>query len=80
MTVETLRDVLGWCCAINFALLIVWFIGFVLARDWVFKIHGKWFKLSNEQFDAIHYAGMAIFKMSIFLFNLAPYLALVLVE
>ncbi len=76
MTVETVRDALGWCCVINFAVLFVWFTGFMVARNWMFKVHGKWFKLSQEQFDAIHYAGLGLFKMSIVLFNLAPYLAL----
>jgi hypothetical protein len=37
---------------------------------------GKWFKLTVERFDAIHYAGMAFFKIGIFLLNIVPYLAL----
>ena len=28
------------------------------------------------QFDAIHYAGMTVFKLGIILFNLVPYIAL----
>ena len=76
MTVEMLRDVLGWCTAINFGVLFVWLVGFIVAPDLIFRIHGKWFSLSKESFDTIHYAGMAFFKMSIVLFNLVPYLAL----
>lgn len=75
MTVETIRDVLAWCSVINFALLLLWFVGFLLARDWLYRVHGKWFTLSVEKFDAIHYAGMAFFKICILLFNLVPYLA-----
>ena len=76
MTVEIIRDVLGWCTVINFALLLLWFTFFSLAHDWVYKVHGRWFSLSKENFDAIHYAGMAFFKLCIFLLNFAPYLAL----
>jgi hypothetical protein len=36
--------------------------------------------LSIEKFDAIHYAGMAYFKIGIFLFHLVPYLALRIVD
>lgn len=75
MIVETIRDVLAWCSVINFALLLLWFVGFLLARDWLYRVHGKWFTLSVEKFDAIHYAGMAFFKICILLFNLVPYLA-----
>ncbi len=39
MTVETIRDVLGWCSAMNFGLLLVWFVGIILAKDWIFKVH-----------------------------------------
>jgi hypothetical protein len=32
-----------------------------------------------EQFDSIHYAGMAIYKIGIILLNLVPYVALLIV-
>ena len=76
MTVEMIRDVLAWCTVINIGLLLWWLSFFTLAHDWLYRFHGKWFKLSVERFDAIHYAGMAFFKICIFLFNLVPYLAL----
>tara|TARA_Y100000588_G_scaffold164035_1_gene178156 strand:+ start:14490 stop:14660 length:171 start_codon:yes stop_codon:yes gene_type:complete len=44
-----------------------------------YGIHGKWFRLSKERFDEIHYKSMAYFKLSIFLFNLATYFALHLI-
>jgi len=76
MTVETIRDVLGWCAVINLGLLLWWCLFFMLAHDWMYRIHGKWFKLPVERFDAIHYSGMAFFKICILLFNIAPYLAI----
>jgi len=45
----------------------------------VYRFHGRWFKLSLETFDAIHYGGMAVFKLGIFLFNLVPFIALCIV-
>ncbi len=76
MTIEITRDFLGWCSVINMGLLLWWFLFFTLVHDLVYRIHSKWFKLSVERFDAIHYAGMAFFKISIILFNIVPYLAL----
>jgi hypothetical protein len=52
--------------------LLVWFLVFVFAHDWIQRIHGRWFHLSRDQFDALHYAGMSIFKIGIILFNLGP--------
>ena len=80
MTIEITRDFLGWCSIINMGLLLWWFMFFTLVHDLVYRIHSRWFKLSVERFDAIHYAGMAFFKVGIILFNIVPYLALRIVE
>ncbi len=76
MTVEIIRDVLAWCSVINVGLLLWWGLWLKLAHDFVYRIHGKWFKLSVEKFDAMHYTGMAFFKICIIVFNLVPYFAL----
>lgn len=76
MDIEILRSTLGWCTVINFGLLIWWALFMLLAHDLVYRLHSRWFKLSVEQFDAIHYTGMAFFKIMVLLFNLAPYIAL----
>ena len=65
MTIESVREVLGWSTLINYGLLTWWFFFILFAHDWIYRLHSKWFKLSVDQFDAIHYAGMALFKMAI---------------
>ena len=76
MTIEGTRNFLLWCTVINYVVLLVWFLVFVFARDWIQGIHGRWFRLTREQFDALHYAGMSIFKIGILLFNLVPLVVL----
>ena len=76
MPIETLGDVLAWSAVINLALLIWWLVFFLLAHDWTYQFHSRWFAISVEKFDAIHYASMAFFKLSILLFNIVPYLAI----
>ena len=79
MTIDMVRDVLLWCAVINMGLLLWWVLFFTLAHDWMYQFHGKWFKLSVASFDTIHYAGMVFFKLCIFLFNVVPYFALLIV-
>ena len=76
MDVEAVRSLLGWCTLINWIVLIVWWGYFAFAGDWMYRLHGKWFELSRQTFDATHYAGMAFFKILIVVFNLVPYLVL----
>jgi hypothetical protein len=76
MTIETIRGMLAWSTVINWLLLLWWLLFFTMAHNWMYRFHSKWFALSVEKFDAIHYAGMGLFKLSILVFNLVPYLAL----
>lgn len=76
MTLEMIRSMLAWCAVIDLGMLVLWFLLFTMAHDWLYRLHGKWFRMGREAFDAIHYKGMAFFKIGIVIFNLAPYLAL----
>jgi hypothetical protein len=76
MTIELIRDALAWCAVINIGLLLWWYLFITFAHDLTYRWHTKWFKMSVDTFDAIHYGGMGLFKIGIFLFNLGPYLAL----
>ena len=76
MTIEVGRTFLMWCTIVNYGILLVWFLVFVFAHDWMQGIHARWFHLSREHFYAIHYGGMSIFKIGIMLFNLVPFVVL----
>ena len=79
MSMEVTRNFLLWCTVINYGILLMWFLLFAFAHDWIQGIHGRWFRLSRDQFDALHYAGMGIFKIGIILFNLVPLVVLCIV-
>ena len=79
MSIEIARNVLLWCAIINYGVLLCWFLFFTLAHNWMHRLHSRWFRMTAEQFDAIHYAGMAIYKVGILLLNLVPYVALLIV-
>ncbi len=76
MTIEFARRFLLWCTVIDYAVLIAWFLAFISAGNWLYGMHARLFRLSREQFDAIHYGGMAVYKIGILLFNLVPVLVL----
>ncbi|UVE17531.1 hypothetical protein NVV93_18485 [Pseudomonas sp. LS44] len=78
MNVELIQHFLLWSLGINYAVLLTWFAVFRGAHDWLYRLHGRWFRLSTESFDALHYGGMAIYKIGVLLFNLTPLLALCL--
>ncbi len=76
MNIELMRNFLFWCAIINYTVLLVWFLAYVYARGWMLRIHGRWFRMSEEHFDMIHYSGMALYKVGILLLNLVPFVVL----
>lgn len=76
MPLEELKTFLLYCILINYAILLAWFAAFTLAHDFVYRLHRRWFALPVETFDALHYGGMAVYKIGVLLLNLVPLLAL----
>ena len=80
MDIDSLRAFLGWCSVINSGLLLWWWGWFVFVRGFIYRMHTRWFRLSEERFDEIHYGKMAGFKLGIILLNVVPWIALTIME
>jgi hypothetical protein len=76
MTFEIVRDILGWCALIHIGFLLWWAVAILFLHDFVYRMHSRWFKMSVEEFDKIHYTGIAFYKIAVFLTCLVPYLAM----
>ena len=48
------------------------------AGDWVYKMHGKWFAIPRETFNVVLYSFIGFFKIIFLVFNLVPYVALII--
>lgn len=81
MNIEIARSFFMWCTVIDYGILLLWCVVFLFAHDWHYGIAKRWFrKLTAEEYDRVNFAGIAFFKISIILFNLAPYLALCIIK
>lgn len=67
------------CFFLSLALLLLWFVFYLVAGDWAYSIHSRWFELSRRDFGLINYYGMALTKICVILFFLFPYLSIRLV-
>jgi len=80
MSIEVARNALLWYTVINYALLLVWFLLLALPHEGLYRLWGRWFHLTAEQFDTINFAGIVLYKSGVLLFNLVPYVALCIVR
>ena len=80
MSIELTRHALLWCAVINYILLAIWSILFVLPHEWLYRFSARRFRVTAEQFDMVNFAGIVFYKVGIFLLNLVPFLALTFVR
>lgn len=76
---DTLAKVLIRSFWMGVAVLLLWFVVFLLAADWVYAMHSRWFDITERDIHIMSYYGMALVKMVIFVFFLLPYLSIRLV-
>ena len=76
MTIEMLRHFFAWCAVINYAMLVLWFLLHLVAHGFFVGLSQRFFGVSAEKYDSISLKAMFFFKLAIWLFNIAPYLAL----
>ena len=79
MDIAALKAFFMWCTIINFALLIFSSIMCTFVADWVYQIHGKWFSISRETFNVAIYSFIGLYKILIIVFNLVPWIALLII-
>ena len=76
---RALTEFFMWCTVINGSLLILWITMCVVAPDLVYRTQNKWFPIPRETFNVVIYSFLGLFKILFLVFNLVPYVALVLV-
>lgn len=78
MDAATLQTFFGWCCVLNTGLLLWWAFFVMFASGFTYRMHTRWFPMPRERFSEIHYALIAQFKLAVFVLNVVPYFALVI--
>ena len=67
------------CFLLSVALLLLWFVLYLVAGDWAYSIHAGWFALSRRDFALVNYWGMGFTKICAVVIFLFPYLSIKLV-
>lgn len=79
MDIPTLTAFFGWCTVINAGILTLWTVFCMFTPDLVYRLQNRFFPLPRETFNAIIYSFLGLFKIVFLVFNVAPYLALLII-
>lgn len=80
MDIQTLTTFFMWCAVINGALLIFWTVMFMATPDLVYRTQSKWFPIPRETFNVVMYSFLGLFKIIFLVFNVVPFVALLIVR
>jgi hypothetical protein len=79
MDIQTLTNFFMWCTIINGGLLLLWTGISLLAPDLVYRTQNRWFPMPRETFTVVFYSFLGLFEIVFLVFNLVPYVALLIV-
>ncbi|TWT79242.1 hypothetical protein CA13_06400 [Planctomycetes bacterium CA13] len=79
MNIEMLQSFFMWCTILNGSLLVFWIGACVIAPDAVYRTQHKFFPISKDVFTIAIYCFLGLFKLMFLVFNLVPYIALLMI-
>lgn len=79
MDIEILTRFFMWCAIINAGLLTFSFLIAAFAGDFVYRIHSRWFPMPREKFNVVFYSFVGAYKIFVYVFNIVPWVALVII-
>ncbi len=82
MDIAMLTKFFMWCTILNLGLLVLSFlmVAFGFGIDFVYRMHSNWFPMPRHTFNTVLYSLIGVYKIFIFVFNLVPWLALVIIK
>jgi hypothetical protein len=80
MFTDTFREFFMWCTIINGGILILTSLIYIFAQQSIYSMHKKWFSISREEFNIAIYSFMGLYKIFFIIFNLVPYIALLIIK
>ena len=72
---ETIAKITIRCFFLCFIVLLIWLLFYILAGDFMYQVHSKFFEMTKPEFAVINYCGIMFLKIITFTFFLFPYVA-----
>ena len=80
ISIEVLREFLGWCALLNIAMMILASIAVVCFRGPIIRVHQKMFDLDDRDLSRAYFQYLAQYKIATLVLCVVPYLTLVLMS
>ena len=79
MDIQTLTSFFMWCSIINIGFLIFLALVYMLVPNLAYQLQSKFIPISRETFDIVFYSFIGFFKVIVLVFNVVPWIALLII-
>jgi hypothetical protein len=79
MDIQTLTTFFMWCTIINLGVLILSSIMCIFFGDFSYRMNNRFFSISREAFNVALVCFIGLFKIFVIVFNIVPYIALLII-
>ena len=79
MDIQTLTSFFMWCSIINIGFLIFLALVYMLMPNLAYQLQSKFIPISRETFDIVFYSFIGFFKVVVLVFNVVPWIALIII-
>jgi amino acid transporter len=79
MDIQTLTTFFMWCTIINLGLLILTSLVCIFLADFSYRMNNRFFSISRDAFNIGLFSFIGLFKIFVIVFNLVPYIALLII-
>ncbi len=80
MDIDKITELFKWMMIINIGLLLFSTFAVITMKSLMLKMHSKMFGVSETQISTIVYAYLGMYKVLIIVFNIVPFIALLIIN
>lgn len=80
MTLDQLTELFGWMTVINVGVFVLSALLGMVLRTVVAKMHGKLFGVDEDKVSIVGYGYLGVYRIFILVFNIVPYVSLLIVS
>lgn len=79
MDMQTLTSFFMWCTIINTVILIFLALVYLLVPNLAYRLQSRFIPISRETFNVVFYSFIGFFKVVVLVFNVVPWIALLII-
>ena len=79
MDIQILTSFFMWCTIINTCFLIFLALIYLLVPNLAYRLQSRFIPISRETFDIVFYSFIGFFKAVVLVFNVVPWMALLII-